>query len=151
MILIIPTGVEYRARRLPVVTFTLMGINTAVWLISFILWLSSGGSVAGGEELSWWEETFWLTPAHPAIHTWFTHMFVHEGIFHLLGNMIFLFLFGSCVEDVLGRWRYTVFYLLGGLVSAITQIALTAEHFESEVPLGGASGAISACMAASRK
>ena len=123
-----------------------MGINTVVWLISFILWMNSGGAVAGGEELSWWEETFWLTPAHPRIHTWITHMFVHAGILHLVGNMIFLFLFGSCVEDVLGRWRYAVFYLLGGLVSALTQIALTAQHFESETPLGGASGAISACM-----
>jgi membrane associated rhomboid family serine protease len=73
-------------------------------------------------------------------------MFVHEGFFHLFGNMIYLFLFGSCVEDALGRPKYIVFYIVGGLAAALVQIAGTPDHFTSDIPFGGASGAISACM-----
>jgi membrane associated rhomboid family serine protease len=73
-------------------------------------------------------------------------MFVHAGIFHLLGNMIFLFLFGSCVEDIIGRLRFAVFYLVGGLLAEFVYIAMLPDHFTSVHPMGGASGAISACM-----
>ena len=73
-------------------------------------------------------------------------MFVHEGFFHLFGNMIFLFLFGSCVEDMIGRLRFTIFYLVGGLIAEFAYIAMSPAHFSSPVPMGGASGAISACM-----
>ncbi len=73
-------------------------------------------------------------------------MFVHAGIFHLLGNMIFLFLFGSCVEDLIGRVRFAVFYLVGGLVAELVFIAMSPEHFMTPNPMGGASGAISTCM-----
>jgi membrane associated rhomboid family serine protease len=73
-------------------------------------------------------------------------MFVHAGIFHLLGNMIFLFLFGSCVEDMIGRLRFAIYYLAGGLVAEFAYVAMTPEHFVSTIPMGGASGAISACM-----
>jgi len=75
-------------------------------------------------------------------------MFVHAGFFHLLGNMLFLYLFGCCVEDMVGRWRYLALYLLGGLLAELAYIAMTPEHFASEIPLGGASGAISACLGA---
>jgi membrane associated rhomboid family serine protease len=73
-------------------------------------------------------------------------MFVHAGFFHLFGNMIYLFLFGCCVEDLVGRARYLVFYLLGGFVAELFFIGTLPLHFASHVHLGGASGAISACM-----
>jgi membrane associated rhomboid family serine protease len=73
-------------------------------------------------------------------------MFVHAGIFHLLGNMIFLFLFGCCVEDIIGHWRFLVYYLAGGLAAELAYIALIPSNFASAIPMGGASGAISACM-----
>ena len=73
-------------------------------------------------------------------------MFVHEGFFHLFGNMIFLFLFGSCVEDMIGRLRFTIFYVVGGLIAEFAYMAMSPAHFRSMVPMGGASGAISACM-----
>src|SRR5439155_21914168 len=73
---------------------------------------------------------------------------VHAGFFHLLGNMLFLFLFGCCVEDMIGRWKFLALYLLGGLAAEVTYIAAIADHFASEIPMGGASGAISACMVA---
>jgi len=71
---------------------------------------------------------------------------VHGGFFQLFGNMLYLFLFGGCVEDLVGRIRYLVFYLLGGFVAELFYIASIPLHFASNIPLGGASGAISACM-----
>jgi hypothetical protein len=62
--------------------------------------------------------------------------------------VVYLFLFGSCVEDVMGRPRFVAFYLVCGLISEFTYIAATAGHFASEIPLGGASGAISGCIGA---
>jgi hypothetical protein len=62
--------------------------------------------------------------------------------------MLYLFLFGCCVEDIIGRWRFAALYLLGGLAAEFVYIAATPEHFASEIPMGGASGAISACMGA---
>jgi membrane associated rhomboid family serine protease len=141
MFLTIPTGVSYKTDRFPVVTFTIMGVNVAVYLICFGFYLAQG-EVA--EE--WIFDNLWLKPASSGLHTWITSMFVHGGFLHLFGNMIYLFLFGSCVEDAIGRPKYILFYLLGGLAAAIIQIAGTPDHFDSDIPFGGASGAISACM-----
>src|SRR5262249_6441455 len=68
-----------------------------------------------------------------------TSMFLHGGWGHLLGNMLYLYIFGDNVEDRLGRLRYLVFYLLCGFAAGTLQ-ALTAPH--STVPMVGASGAI---------
>src|SRR5258706_3013737 len=93
-------------------------------------------------------EHVWLIPADSTWYTYLTSMFVHAGFFHLLGNMFFLFLFGCCVEDMIGRWRFLGLYLLGGLVAGLAYIAGSPDHFASDIPMGGASGAISACMGA---
>ena len=132
---------NYRTERLPVVTFSLIGINTLVWLVTLILDISMDGEAG-----KWVISHLWLTPASSPWYSWLTSMFVHAGIFHLLGNMIFLFLFGCCVEDLIGRWRYLLFYLLGGLVAELVFIAASPLHFASLHHLGGASGAISTCM-----
>jgi membrane associated rhomboid family serine protease len=141
MFIAIPVGMNYRAERLPLVTFSLIGINTLIWLISAICLLNTRG-----ESEEWIYDHLWLTPASGVLYQYFTSMFVHEGIFHLAGNMLYLFLFGACVEDIIGRWRFAIFYLVGGLVADLAFIAMTPEHFSSEIPLGGASGAIAACM-----
>ena len=60
--------------------------------------------------------------------------------------MIYLFLFGSCVEDFLGRWQYVVFYLLGGLAASLVQFGVTSPGADALVPVVGASGAITACI-----
>ena len=73
-----------------------------------------------------------------------TSMFSHGGILHLFGNLLFLYLYGDNVEDALGKVRYLLFYLLCGLGGAITQ-ALT--NPDSQVPMVGASGAISGVIA----
>jgi membrane associated rhomboid family serine protease len=72
-------------------------------------------------------------------------MFMHASWSHIIGNMIFLWAFSPEIEDAMGRSRYLVFYLLGGLVSMIAQVA-AAPH--STVPNLGASGAIAAVMGA---
>lgn len=84
------------------------------------------------------------TPSGPP--TWltlFTSMFLHGSILHLLGNMIFLWIFGATVEDSMARWRYVLFYLLGGLAAIGLQVAFSPG---STAPTIGASGAIAAVL-----
>ena len=81
----------------------------------------------------------------PAAATVFTSMFLHGGWAHLLGNMLYLWIFGNNVEDALGHARYLVFYLVCGVAAAFAQ-ALT--HPDSIVPMVGASGAISGVLGA---
>jgi len=81
-------------------------------------------------------------------HQWITiltAMFMHASWSHIIGNMVFLWAFGPEVEDAMGRGRYLVFYLVGGLVAMLTQV-LASPH--STVPNLGASGAIAAVMGA---
>ena len=75
----------------------------------------------------------------------FTSMFWHGGWLHLLGNMLYLWIFGDNVEDKLGHARYLLFYLLGGLCAALLEIAVAPE---SLLPTIGASGAIAAVLGA---
>lgn len=141
MFIAIPVGMNYRTERLPLVTFSLIGLNTLVWLVSTICFFSTDG-----ESEKWIATHLWLVPQQSYLWMYLTSMFVHAGFFHLFGNMLFLFLFGSCVEDLIGRLRFAIFYLVGGLVAEIVYIAMSPAHFHSEIPMGGASGAISACM-----
>jgi len=84
----------------------------------------------------------------PAVGGWFTiltSMFLHAGLFHIVGNMLFLFAMGPLVEDELGRILYAAFYLTGGIVATLA----FASRFPDQVtPLVGASGAIAAVMGA---
>ena len=84
------------------------------------------------------------TPHGPS--TWLTlltSMFLHGSILHLLGNMIFLWIFGTTVEDSMARWRFALFYLLGGLAAIGLQVAFGPS---STAPTIGASGAIAAVL-----
>lgn len=101
---------------------------------------------------------FGLTPSHEqllfarhginlpqAILPLFTSMFLHGGWMHLLGNMLFLWVFGGAVEETLGHFQYFIFYLVCGVGSALVH---TAFNLGSRVPTIGASGAISGVMGA---
>ncbi len=79
------------------------------------------------------------------VGTIFTSMFMHGGWMHLLGNMLFLWVFGDNIEDAIGHFRYVVFYLLAGLLAAASQMLIDPQ---SIVPMVGASGAISGVLAA---
>lgn len=74
-----------------------------------------------------------------------TSQFLHGGWLHLLGNMLYLWIFGNNIEDRLGRLGFLVFYLAGGVAAGLTQVAIDPS---SEVPMIGASGAIAATLGA---
>jgi membrane associated rhomboid family serine protease len=81
----------------------------------------------------------------PAELTLVTSMFLHGGFMHLAGNMLYLWVFGNNIEDVCGHFRFVLFYLLCGLVAAFAQAL---PNPGSEVPMIGASGAISGVLGA---
>jgi len=141
MFIILPTRMNYETQRFPIVTLSLIGINTLVYVVTLICFFNTDGN----SDL-WILQNLWLIPAKSYWWMYLTSMFVHAGFFHLAGNMIFLFLFGCVVEDLIGRVKYALMYLVGGLAAEFTYIAFSPEHFSSTVPMGGASGAISACM-----
>ncbi len=81
----------------------------------------------------------------PVWITIFTSMFVHGGFGHIIGNMWFSWIFGNNVEDYLGSIKFVLFYVSGGIIAAIAQIAISPT---SKIPVIGASGAIAAVMGA---
>ncbi len=84
----------------------------------------------------------------PTAATWttvFTAMFMHGGLLHLGGNMLFLWIFGNNVEDAMGSVKFTLFYLAGGIAALLLQVIVSPS---SQVPTVGASGAIAAVLGA---
>jgi membrane associated rhomboid family serine protease len=79
------------------------------------------------------------------LYTLLTSMFLHGGWAHIIGNMVFLFVFGDNIEDAMGHLSYLLFYLLCGILAALAQVLL---NTSSEIPMIGASGAISGVMGA---
>jgi membrane associated rhomboid family serine protease len=84
-------------------------------------------------------------PRLPPPLTLLTAMFLHGGILHLLGNMLYLWIFGNNIEDYLGSFRFILFYLLSGLGASLTHIIFNPN---SQVPMIGASGAIAGVLGA---
>ncbi len=130
------TDADRRPVNFPIMTLLLIGINFIVFF----------AELAGGDAfVSQWA----LTPAHiTAGHDWITlltAMFLHGGWEHILGNMVFLWAFGPEVEDAMGPVKYLIFYLIGGLIANLAQIALAPNSTELTL---GASGAIAAVMGA---
>ena len=133
----------------PVVTYGIMALNTLVFLVT--LGLSPG-------EVTPFVYRYGLVPAKftvPEISAWFSlssllfstisYMFLHGGLWHFVGNMWFLYIFGDNVENYLGSLRFTCFYLLSGLASALLHFMLNPM---SNVPTIGASGSIAGVMGA---
>jgi membrane associated rhomboid family serine protease len=133
----IPLGdVDRRPLRFPLVTVLIVVANALVFLLEL---------VGGDAFINQWS----LVPADiVAGRNWLTiltSMFMHAGPVHILGNMVFFWVFGPEIEDVMGTVRYLVFYLLGGLAATFAQVAIAPN---STVPNLGASGAIAAVMGA---
>jgi len=133
----IPLGdADRRPLRLPVVTALIIGANALMFLLEL---------VGGDAFINQWA----LVPADiVAGRHWITiltSMFMHAGFVHILGNMLFFWVFGPEIEDVMGPVRYLMFYLLGGLVATFAQVVVAPT---STVPNLGASGAIAAVMGA---
>jgi len=154
---LVPLRDDQPSERLPVVTLALIGLNVLVFLIllvtlghngTAVLW-GEGGSEVVRSPIQRVFETFGTVPARlvKGRQLWglLTGMFLHVGVMHLIGNMLFLYIFGDNVEDRFGRWRFVGFYLLCGLAA---DLAHTLANPGSTVPAVGASGAISGVMGA---
>jgi membrane associated rhomboid family serine protease len=131
------------------VTVTLIALNVAVflWEISLGSALDRAIFAYGAIPAVLFGEAR-LPPGVAEVPSWatlFTSMFLHGGWMHLLGNMLFLWIFGDNVEDSMGHVRYLLFYLLCGLIAALVH-ALSDPG--SEIPVVGASGAISGVLGA---
>ena len=83
--------------------------------------------------------------AVPAVITIFTSMFMHGGFMHLIGNMLYMWIFADNIEDNLGPVKFIIFYLLSGIGAAMTQVLIDTQ---SQVPMVGASGAIGGVLGA---
>jgi membrane associated rhomboid family serine protease len=123
------------SRTTPVVTIALIAINVLVFLFELSL-----GRAVDAFTLYWG-----LVSAAFSWVTVFTSMFLHGGVLHVAGNMLYLWIFGDNVEDRMGHGRFLVFYLLCGVAAALAQ-TITAP--DSVVPMVGASGAIAGVMGA---
>jgi membrane associated rhomboid family serine protease len=124
------------SRTTPGITIGLIAFNIAVYLFQLML-------TERGQEMFFY--SFGLVPAYFSLVSAFTSMFVHGGLAHLGGNMLFLWIFGDNVEDRMGHGRFIAFYLLCGFGAAFAQTALNPD---SVVPMVGASGAIAGVMGA---
>ncbi|MDQ3398237.1 MAG: rhomboid family intramembrane serine protease [Deinococcota bacterium] len=125
-----------RSVRFPVVTTLLIAANALV----FMLELSLGDAFVGRWALVPTDIT-----AGRGLITLLSAMFLHAGWLHILGNMLFLWVFGPPIEEAMGQGRYLAFYLLGGLAASFAQIVAAPG---ATLPNLGASGAIAAVMGA---
>jgi membrane associated rhomboid family serine protease len=139
--------------RFPVMTVTLIVLNVIVYFFLQDGRLGLESNVSGDWAVNEYAAipcTFTgdascdTPPGHePALVTLFTSMFMHGSILHLAGNMLFLWIFGNNVEDSMGRVKFVIFYLLGGVAAMAGQ---TLVGPGSEVPTLGASGAVAAVL-----
>jgi rhomboid family protein len=136
-------------RRFPVVTVALIAANFAVWIFYELPNLDRAVLDAG------YFPCEVVNDCRAPVGTWwtdaFTSMFMHGGWDHILGNMLFLWIFGNNVEDTIGRGRFLLFYLLGGLVATASQTIVTlgaGSEAAARIPNVGASGAIAAVLGA---
>ncbi len=145
----IPLRVDIMRTRVALMNALLIVANTLAFLYELSLPAKAGNRFIA---------VFGLTPSHEqllfaphgislgqAIVPIFTSMFLHGGWMHLLGNMLFLWVFGGAVEDAMGHLTYLIFYLLCGAGAAATHLFV---NWGSKIPTVGASGAISGVMGA---
>jgi membrane associated rhomboid family serine protease len=133
---VFPVSDVIPSKTTPVVTVGLIVLNALVFLYELQL---------SRPELQLFAEVFGVVPAAFTWPTVVTSMFLHDGWLHLIGNMLYLWIFGDNVEDRLGHLGYLIFYLACGTAAALGQVAVNAD---SVIPMIGASGAIAGVMGA---
>lgn len=135
----IPIGDDNTARKsVPIVTYALIAINILVFFLE----------MAGGENfiMNWaFVPNRFLTNPIANTPTLFSAMFMHAGLGHLIGNMIYLWIFGDNVEDRFGKIKYLLFYLISGIAATFSQFFF---NTDSTIPNVGASGAIAGVLGA---
>ena len=124
------------SRTTPLVTIGLIALNALVFLYQVSL---------GPEQLRVFMASYAVVPAWFSLLTLITSQFLHGGWMHIIGNMLYLWIFGDNVEDRLGHVRYLVFYLAAGAAAGLLQVVFNPS---SAVPMVGASGAIAGVMGA---
>jgi len=145
----IPYKDSVPSRRFPFVTVLLIAANVFVFLYQVILPEPMATQFVYQYSVIPLEfrlgHNVEISPGLPPLVTIFTSMFLHGGWLHLIGNMLYLWIFGDNVEEVVGPIRFLVFYLLCGIVASLAQIY---SNFRSDIPALGASGAIAGILAA---
>ncbi len=127
-------------RRFPVATVLIIVLNVIVFVFEFLLPYDTLEAVV----TTWGLVPSRLVSLEPlAFVTILTSMFLHSGPAHLLGNMLYLWIFGDNIEAAMGSFRFVIFYLLCGLGAALGQVVVS---LRSTVPMVGASGAISGIL-----
>lgn len=148
----IPLRDENPSRTTPWVTYAILAANIAVFLYQIQVRLTGGDEAyvqlvyrlgLVPEQLT--SPSLWSAMPIPAPLTVLTSMFVHGDLFHIAGNMLYLWVFADNVEDAMGHVRFTLFYLLSGVAAAGLQVALMPG---SDIPMVGASGAIAGVLGA---
>jgi membrane associated rhomboid family serine protease len=144
----LPLSDGLHPRRFPFVSVSLIAANLAVWILYELPHLDAAVHHA----------SFYPCAVDGSCHapepwgiSWFTAMFMHGSWDHILGNMLFLAIFGKNVEDAFGHLRYLAFYIAGGFVATMTQAVVTlllGSASAAHVPTLGASGAIAAVLGA---
>ena len=138
----IPLRDEIPTRRIPLINYFLILLNVLVYIFQSML----------GPAMQQLVNEFALIPYNfvtnfslGEVMNIFTSMFMHAGLAHIGGNMLYLWIFGDNVEDRMGHRRYLLFYLTGGVAASLTHIITNPT---SQVPTVGASGAIAAVLGA---
>jgi len=143
-----PIWDDVPTKKFPLITVILIALNSMVFLYQvslgerFTEFIHSMGLLPF--EITHHIDLFPFGPS-PIYLTIFSSMFMHGSIVHLLGNMLFLWIFGNNIEDYLGRKKFVIFYLICGIAAAFTQIFFNPD---SKVPMVGASGAIAGVLGA---
>lgn len=137
----LPIGDNNPTRTTPFVTYSLLAMNVLVFVWQSLL-MASGGE-------AWVMPGYGLVPTRllndpiGEAFTLFTSMFMHGGWVHLIGNMLYLHIFGDNVEDAMGHVRFLGFYLACGVAAGLVQVAIGPN---STIPMVGASGAIAGVL-----
>jgi len=144
---VIPLRDQNPTARMPIVNRLLLAANILVWIYVLTLVRQPGAIAAFYDRYAfdWGEFATQVAQGHLALETFaplVTHMFVHGGWLHMIGNVVYLWIFGDNVEDRLGSGPYLVFYILSGIVAAIGQ------GLVQPGPMVGASGAIAGVLGA---
>ncbi len=151
----LPLKDDVPTRTVPFVTVGIIALNVLVFLYQASLELGAEPGAARAAQGFVFE--FGLIPCRltgacqvagefpSPVVTIFTSMFLHGGLFHIFGNMLYLWIFGNNVEDTLGHGRFVGFYLASGVAAALTQTLMGPA---SGVPMIGASGAVSGVLGA---
>ncbi len=138
----IPIKDQIPTRSVPVINYLLIAANVVVFIFQ---WLAGPYEEALVYQFALIPYNFVSNLSLGDITDIFTSMFMHAGLAHIGGNMLYLWIFGDNVEDSMGHGRYLVFYLVGGVVASFTHIFTSPA---STIPTVGASGAIAAVLGA---